>query len=350
MPSERILVIGGTGAQGFAVVKALLEAKEPYTVRVLSRNPDSELVHRTFKSYPQVEFAKGSFMDFASVEKALEDCYGVYVNTDGFTVNEPDELWAGVRIFEVANTIPTLRHFVYSSVDYYLQLTNFNPKYAAHHTNGKGRVHTYLQGMPSPAHPSSQLAWTVLVTGVYDEDLVGGPLVPHIAADGTRVFRLALADGHLPLMTLKDCGAFALAIFQDRDAWSGKTLNAVSHFATGQEIAETLSRVAGVKARYEPIPTEEWVNTLPYRNVPVASMYPDGITARQNFSMWWPGFQDSVLLKLGTRDLAELKRIHPDLQSLEDWMVETGWDGSAKPVLKGFIDGGITAEAQQLKI
>jgi len=40
-----ILVIGGTGAQGQAVVKALVEpssdgAPSPYTVRILTRNPD----------------------------------------------------------------------------------------------------------------------------------------------------------------------------------------------------------------------------------------------------------------------------------------------------------------------
>ncbi|KAH8652130.1 hypothetical protein BX600DRAFT_489432 [Xylariales sp. PMI_506] len=349
MANKRILVIGGTGAQGFAVVKALVEASEPYTVRVLSRNPDSKSVRKAFQRYPQVEFFKGSFMDFDTVEKALEDCYGVFVNTDGFTVNEPDELWAGVRIFEIANTIPTLRHYVYSSIDYYLQLTNFDHKYAAHHTNGKGRVQTYLQGMPSPAHPSSKLAWSVLVTGVYDEDLMGGPCVPHIAADGTRVFKLPLGDGHLPLMTLKDCGTFALKIFQDREAWSGKTLNAVSHFATGQEIADTLARVAGVKARYEPVTIESWVRDLPYSEAPMSSMDPSGISAGQNFSMWWPGFQDSVLLRLGTRDMEELRRIHPGLQSLEDWMTETGWDGSAEPVLKGFVDAGITAEMQQGK-
>lgn len=83
MTSKRILVIGGTGAQGFAVVKALVEAEEPFSVRVLSRNPESETVRQAFQAYPQVEFFKGSFLDFASVEKALDGCYGVYVNTDG---------------------------------------------------------------------------------------------------------------------------------------------------------------------------------------------------------------------------------------------------------------------------
>jgi hypothetical protein len=267
----------------------------------------------------------------------------------GFTVNEPDELWAGVRIFEIANTVPTLRHFVYSSIDYYLQLTNFDHKYAAHHTNGKGRVHTYLQGMSSPAHPASKLAWTVLVTGAYNEDLVGGPMVPHIAADGTRILKMPLGDGHLPLMTLQDCGVFARKIFQDREAWSGRTLNAVSHFATGREIAEPLTRVAGVPARYEPVTVAEFLTGIPYADGPVSSMYPDGITFAENSALWWPGFEDSVLLKLGTRDLDELRRIHPGLQSLQDWMRETGWDGSAKQVLKNLVDAGLTAEMQQPK-
>lgn len=83
MANRRILVIGGTGAQGFAVIKALLNATDNFAIRVLSRNPDSEHVQAAFKNYPQVEFFKGSFMDFNAVELALQDCYGVFVNTDG---------------------------------------------------------------------------------------------------------------------------------------------------------------------------------------------------------------------------------------------------------------------------
>jgi len=49
MEAKRILVIGGTGAQGFAVVKALLAADTPFEVRVLSRNPRSESVQKTFE-------------------------------------------------------------------------------------------------------------------------------------------------------------------------------------------------------------------------------------------------------------------------------------------------------------
>lgn len=68
MSSKRILVIGGTGAQGFAVIEALLKAS--FTVRVLSRDPDALSVRSAFADLP-VEFVKGSFMDFGVVKDAL---------------------------------------------------------------------------------------------------------------------------------------------------------------------------------------------------------------------------------------------------------------------------------------
>lgn len=82
MADKKILVIGGTGAQGVAVIGALLQAGT-FSVRVLSRNPDSEHVKATFQNYPDVEFYKGSFMDFDAVGQALQGCYGVFINTDG---------------------------------------------------------------------------------------------------------------------------------------------------------------------------------------------------------------------------------------------------------------------------
>jgi len=168
---------------------------------------------------------------------------------------------------------------------------------------------------------------------------VGGLFAPTIKEDGTRVFAYPLGKGHLPLQTLSDLGTFARITFQDREGYSGKTLNMVSHFATGQEIAETTARVAGVKAIYIDTPIDDWVAELSYANAPVHAANPEDITVGENFRLWWPGFQDSVLVK--HRDIKDLRRIHPGLQSLEEWMVETGYDGTPKPLLKGFIDSKI---------
>ena len=101
-----ILVIGGTGAQGLAVVKALLEppsdgASSLYAARILTRNPEHPKVKAEF-NHPNIELMQGSFTDLARVEHALEGVWGAYINTDGFTVGEKGETYYGLRIFELA--------------------------------------------------------------------------------------------------------------------------------------------------------------------------------------------------------------------------------------------------------
>ena len=175
------------------------------------------------------------------------------------------------------------------------------------------------------------------------EDLFGGPLIAHIEEEGTRTFAFPLKEGHLPLMSLQDMGVFALRVFQDRERWSGQTLNLVSEFATGADLAKALTKTAGVKAVYKNISIEEWTKSLGFADAPVATTDPEGITVGENFAMWWPGFQESILLH--TRDLKLLKEIHPEMETLEGWMKRVGYDGTGKGVLKGWIDAGIGPRA-----
>src|SRR5262249_4827345 len=135
-----VLVIGGTGAQGHAVVKALVEpisdgAPSPYTVRILTRNPDHPKVKAEF-NHPNIELVQGSFTDLAKVERALEGVWGAY--TDGFTVGEQAEAYYGLRIFEFAACVPTLKQYVWSNLDYGLKKGDYCPEYHCGHYDGKG--------------------------------------------------------------------------------------------------------------------------------------------------------------------------------------------------------------------
>ena len=49
---------------------------------------------------------------------AMEGAYGAWINTDGFTIGEQKEMLAGMRIFEIAKQVGTVRHYVWSSLDY----------------------------------------------------------------------------------------------------------------------------------------------------------------------------------------------------------------------------------------
>ena len=48
----------------------------------------------------------------------MKGAYGAWINTDGFTIGEQKEIYAGLRIFEVAKQAGTVRHYIWSSLDY----------------------------------------------------------------------------------------------------------------------------------------------------------------------------------------------------------------------------------------
>ena len=56
-------------------------------------------------------------MDFPTVRKYLHDAYGMFVNTDFFTVGDEGETYAGIRLFEFAK-YAGVRHFIWSNLDY----------------------------------------------------------------------------------------------------------------------------------------------------------------------------------------------------------------------------------------
>jgi hypothetical protein len=108
----------------------------------------------------------GRFDDADAVRKALSGCYGAWVNTDGFTVGEGIETFAGMRIFELAKQTPSLRHYVYSGLEYALALGNYNQDYKCDHYDGKGRVVDWMHTQPSIAS-DKQMSWSIVLTGPY---------------------------------------------------------------------------------------------------------------------------------------------------------------------------------------
>ena len=74
------------------------------------------------KAEGTVYMRTGDTSDLKSVAAALDGAYGAWVNIDGFTVGEQREIYAGMRIFELAKQTKSLRHYVWSSLDYNLKV------------------------------------------------------------------------------------------------------------------------------------------------------------------------------------------------------------------------------------
>ncbi|KAH0528956.1 hypothetical protein TsFJ059_003766 [Trichoderma semiorbis] len=99
--NARVLVFGGTGAQGRSIVQALARTKR-YRVSVLTRNKNSTQAAALASSFPDVQFVEGSYTTEEGLRNAFANQDVVYFSIDSFNVGEPFEYFWTFRAYEIA--------------------------------------------------------------------------------------------------------------------------------------------------------------------------------------------------------------------------------------------------------
>ncbi|KAJ7751876.1 NAD(P)-binding protein [Mycena maculata] len=328
-PTKLTLVIGATGAQGQAVIAALLAPNSdgtasPYNVRALTRNLESPQAQGL--AARGVQLVQGTFHDFNAVAKALDGAYGAWVNTDGSTGGEVAEIYAGMRIFEVAKRVPSLRHYVWSNLRFVFKVSGFNPEYRAEHMDAKGRVGEWLSVQPSVLTHDG-LVWS---------QATFAPM--NVRKDGTVVFAAPVGDSRVPLIALKDVGWWARWTFDHRAEASARELNVASDLVGWDDIVKTLTKVTGKPAVYLRLTLDEWWTNFDERaDNPLSSDKKRGdgsTTIKQNYSAFWRVLRDGIIDK----DMEWIRSVHPGTFTLERWMRENNYDGRGKTVLKKALE------------
>ncbi|KAI9353049.1 hypothetical protein DFJ73DRAFT_959337 [Zopfochytrium polystomum] len=340
--TKTIIVIGGTGAQGEPVVKALAQ-DGAYAVTVLTRDPAGRRAQELAR-IPAVTVVEGTFQDEALLKRLFEGAHGAYVNTDGFTIGEQAEVFWGMRIFELA-AAARVKHFVWGALDYSSKIGGFDPKFRCGHYDGKGRVSEWLL-----AQNVDGTTVSVLTSGPYVEMLEGGLFVPRTSDDGsTLIFSYPKVEKGIPLIHLDDIGFYARWIFDNPARASHFDLKvATAHITFEEIVSEFNARNArhSRTAKYEPhASVEDWLDAVfPFgRKVPITAMTAasaakyggpppaPGMTLHDNFL----GFGNLWQSGRVTRDYALMDEIHPGrVKSIGEWMDKTGYDGSRREVLK----------------
>ncbi|KAJ7782803.1 NAD-P-binding protein [Mycena metata] len=343
MSGKLILVIGGTGAQGIAVIDSLLAPSEdgapsPYRVRVLTRDPSN----RRAKEFASrgIDCVQGSFDNLATVAAAFEGVYGAWVNTDSSTVGEQKEIYFGIKIFEAAKRARSLKHYVWSSLDYTNKKSNYNPDFEhIDHYNAKGVVADFMKAQESIVSESG-MSWTVVTTGPYMDMLkipFFGPL--NKRADGTFVFATPVGEGHIPMIALEDLGFWARWTFDHRSESSGKDLEIATQMVQMQEVVDTFTKVTGKPAVYKRLTIDEWWGYFTNWDGPIARerKFGDGsTTVRENLSALLQQSRDDIL----HRDMEWIRKTNPKGYTLESWMRAHNYAGELDlTLLKGFEDG-----------
>jgi len=132
-----LLVLGGAGAQNGTVIK-VLSGTGNWSIKLLSRSTTSSHAAE-LGELPDVQLIEGNCYDEEDLVSAFKGTELCYINTNGFAVGEKNEIYWGIRIYEIARWAG-VKHLIYSSLPYVSMNGNFDPKYRVPFVDGKAKV------------------------------------------------------------------------------------------------------------------------------------------------------------------------------------------------------------------
>lgn len=104
--TNTVLAIGGSGAQGSAIVRALAQ-----TGHFFRQGPHTQQNLRRGQRALQPRESEGDSPDVATLRSAFKGVDACYMNTNGFALGKKAEIYWGVRTFEIAREAG-VKHYV----------------------------------------------------------------------------------------------------------------------------------------------------------------------------------------------------------------------------------------------
>jgi len=240
-----IAVVGATGQQGGAVVRAL-QAGNQFKVRALTRNPAK---HRELAD----EVIQADLNRTETLRAAFEGAYGVFLVTNpwGEGSDETEQATAAVRAAKDAG----VKHFVWSTLPDVEAISG--GKLHVPHFTGKAKVDRIVKEAGFANH-------TFVIAPFYYQNLIG-VLAPQKQTDGSMSWTLPLDPTvrsiHMGDITqLGDIVAGAFA-YPDQ-AGHGEYLPLVGDFMSFNEIVDVLNR-QGHNFSFSQVPKEVFAGFFP---------------------------------------------------------------------------------------
>ena len=284
MNDKVIAVTGATGQQGGAVARKLLA--DGWKVRALTRDVDKPAAQELASL--GAEIFPGDMEDRAELDAAFKDAYGVF-SVQNFwlpNVGYEGEIRQGKNIADAAK-FAGVQHLVYSSVG------------AAH--RGMGQKHFESKWIIEQYIHSLDIPYTILRPAFFMENYnwtCAQILNGMFTGMGLR------PEKGLQSIAVEDVGVFAALAFENPKEYLGKTIELAGDELTESQIAETFTKVIGRPVKLVP-PTpgggrrsdEEMIAMFNFFNG-------EGYDA----------------------DIAALRKLHPGLLSLEQYLLKNGWE------------------------
>lgn len=272
-----ILVTGATGKQGGATARQLL--KSGVKVRALTRKPES----KNAKALQALgaEIVKANLNDSASLDKAMQDVYGVFCVTNFWEFGTgKKELTQSQNLADSAKR-HNIQHFVLASI----ARCDDNPNLAHFVTKYEAEKYIHSAGLP----------FTFLRTVYFMDNLKPG-------TEGYALHWAFMAEylgntSSIQMISCEDIGWFAAHAFTHPEEWKNRTIDIAGDEVTYSKAMKTFEKIMGNKPKHS------------YFMLKMACWM---MTEIRKMFEWYrePRFHAKI---------TELRKIHPELMTLEEY-------------------------------
>ncbi|KAI9027734.1 hypothetical protein DFJ74DRAFT_765760 [Hyaloraphidium curvatum] len=327
--SRRVIVVTGpTGQQGGATARALVQYhSEAFRVRCICRNPGNDLARALIADLEALEkkhvrkelqgrtweVVKGDLMDKSSLLKHFEGAYGVFLVTTWATQSwkvmkdtmEPPTLdgvaverQQGINAIDAAieREVPA---FVYTSVgglkDDYVAIAYWNSKLD---------VERYLKSKA----PRAGMKWAILSPCMFYDNFNTSQLVK---GTDTEIKNGYPGRTRMRFVAVSDIGWFGAYLFANIDQWTGKKLELATDILSYDEVAERFANYTGKPFKHRRLAPAE---------IPKAADPPPAEGSSKNL--------------IFTVDIDEIRKMHPQYVTLDQWLATTWVGRDAAPGAK----------------
>jgi len=240
-----IAVVGATGRQGGAVIRAL-QANKQFKVRALTRNPAK---HRELAD----EVVQADLNRPETLAAAFAGAHGVFLVTN-FQEHGADELKQATAAVHAAKNAG-VKHFVWSTLPDVEAISR--GKFHVPHFTGKAKVDRIVKEAGFANH-------TFVIAPFYYQNLIG-VLAPQKRADESMGWALPLDPTvrTIHMGDIAELGQIVAGAFTHPDqAGHGEYLPLVGDFMSFNEVVDTLNR-QGHNFSYTQVPKEVFAGLFP---------------------------------------------------------------------------------------
>jgi uncharacterized protein YbjT (DUF2867 family) len=284
MNNKIIAVTGATGQQGGAVARKLLA--EGWKVRALTRDPNKPAARALAEA--GAELVAGDMDSRSELDAAFQGAYGVFSVQNFWLPNAgfDGEIRQGKNVSDAAKAA-RVQHLVYSSVG------SAHRGMGQKHFESKWIIEQYIQSLDIP--------YTILRPVAFFENFNWErPAISNgiFNAMGLR------PEKERQLVAVEDIAVFAALAFANPGQYLGKTIELAGDALTESKIADTFAKVIGR---------------------PVTLTLPVGGGSRRSEEEMKAMF-NFFNGKAYDADIPALRKIHPGLLTLEQYLRRNGWE------------------------